>query len=190
MRPRLNSIATMLAVLGGLAYPFLVWTALGTVAPWYFVLFGIVCLLVRAVVLHRVHARRMEIGALLLAVLLLAALATLSAELATRAYPVVVSLAVAAMFALSLRTPPSVVERIARIREPDFPPDGVRYTRQVTQVWVGFLLLNAMISAATALWGSLDAWVLWNGLLSYLTMGVLFAAEYGVRHHRRHAMPR
>jgi len=98
-----------------------------------------------------------------------------------KAYPVAVSLAAAAVFALSLHFPPPVIERIARLTEPDLPPKGVAYTRRVTEVWVGFLLLNASISAATAVWGSLDQWTLWNGLLSYLAMGALFAGEFVVR---------
>jgi len=51
----------------------------------------------------------------------------------------------------------------------------------VTAVWVGFLLVNAAISLWTVLWGSLEQWALWNGLLSYLAMGTLFTAEYLVR---------
>jgi uncharacterized membrane protein len=85
------------------------------------------------------------------------------------------------VFAVSLRYPPTIVERIARLREPDLPPAGVAYTRQVTRVWVGFLLANAAVSFWTARWGSLDQWALWNGLLSYLAMGALFGGEYLVR---------
>ena len=102
-------------------------------------------------------------------------------ELAARAYPIAVSLAVAAVFALSLRFPPSIVERIARLSEPGLPPKGVAYSRRVTAVWVAFLLVNAGISAATVVWGSLAVWTLWNGLLSYVAMGLLFAGEYLVR---------
>jgi uncharacterized membrane protein len=108
-------------------------------------------------------------------------LLTVSPLMAARAYPVAINLAMAAVFAASLRYPPTVVERIARLSEPDLPPEGVVYTRQVTGVWVGFLLVNAAISLWTAIWGSLDQWALWNGLLSYLAMGALFAGEYLVR---------
>jgi uncharacterized membrane protein len=90
-------------------------------------------------------------------------------------------LALATIFGASLRFPPTVIERIARLTEPDLPPEGVVYTRKVTAVWVGFLLVNAAISLWTVLWGSLEQWALWNGLLSYLAMGILFTAEYLVR---------
>ncbi|HLN22604.1 MAG TPA: hypothetical protein VK558_01320, partial [Patescibacteria group bacterium] len=101
--------------------------------------------------------------------------------LAVKAYPVAVSLAVAGVFGLSLVYPPTVVERLARLSEPDLPPQGVAYTRKVTLVWVLFLLANAGVSTATALWGSLAQWTLWNGLLSYVAMGTLFAAEFMIR---------
>jgi uncharacterized membrane protein len=105
--------------------------------------------------------------------------------MAAKAYPVVISLAVAAVFALSLVFPPSVVERIARLREPDLPPDGVAYTRKVTWVWVVWLALNAAIAAALAAWAPLKVWALWTGLLSYLVTGLLFAGEMLVRRHVR-----
>src|SRR2546423_11913745 len=39
------------------------------------------------------------------------------------------------LFRSSLFRPPTVVERLARLRNPELPAAGVRYTRQVTQVW-------------------------------------------------------
>ena len=92
-----------------------------------------------------------------------------------------ISLATATIFAASLKYPPTIIERIARLTDPNLPPTGIAYTRQVTIVWVAFLLTNATISLWTALWGTLDQWALWNGLLSYLAMGTLFAGEYLVR---------
>ena len=55
------------------------------------------------------------------------------------------------------------------------------YTRRVTQVWCGFFVVNGLIAVATALWASPAAWALWNGLLSYVAMGVLMAGEWLVR---------
>ncbi|OIR10097.1 hypothetical protein GALL_80250 [mine drainage metagenome] len=170
-----------LTVIGGLAYPFLVYLSLGRVPPALPVLAGLTLIGLRMLGLRRLAEARRWLAAFALAGTALAALLFWRPALAARCYPIAISLAVAAVFALSLRFPPSVVERIARLREPDLPPEGVRYTRRVTALWVGFLLCNAAISAATALWGSLAAWTLWNGLLSYLAMGLLFAGEILVR---------
>lgn len=164
-----------------MAYPLLVWFGVASVPPAVFVLIGIACIGVRVMGTRRLVRSPSELIAFVLAALLLAVLLAVSPGVAARAYPVAISLAMAAVFAASLRYPPTIVERIARLSEPDLPPDGVVYTRQVTRVWVGFLLANAAISLWTALWGSLDQWALWNGLLSYLAMGALFAGEVLVR---------
>ena len=57
-------------------------------------------------------------------------------------YPVLVNAILLAVFAASLWRPPTVIERIARLREPDLPPAAVVYTRRVTIVWSVFFALN------------------------------------------------
>src|SRR5215831_7157009 len=49
-----------------------------------------------------------------------------------RLYPVLMNVVLLGVFAASLRRGPSVVERLARMREPDLPPRAVAYTRRVT----------------------------------------------------------
>jgi uncharacterized membrane protein len=116
-------------------------------------------------------------GALLLAVFSWAGNAWMPLKL----YPVVVSAVLLALFAASLVYPPSAIERFARLREPDLPPEAVAYTRRVTQVWCLFFIFNGITAFATALWASDAAWTLYNGLISYCLMGVLMAAEWLVR---------
>jgi uncharacterized membrane protein len=166
---------------GAVAYPFLVWFGRTAVPPAGFVLIGVGCIAARMIGTRRLVRSPVEIIVFLLAAVLLVALLAVSPAIAARSYPVAISLALAIIFAASLRYPPTVIERIARLTEPDLSPAGVAYTRKVTAVWVAFLLVNAAISLWTALWGSLDQWALWNGLLSYLAMGTLFAVEYLVR---------
>ena len=96
-------------------------------------------------------------------------------------YPVLVNLVMLGVFAYSLTQPQSVIERLARLQEPELPPNGVRYTRRVTQVWCIFFVINGSIAAATALAADLDLWTLYNGLIAYLLMGVLLAGEWLVR---------
>lgn len=119
-----------------------------------------------------------------------AALLALSALLGNqllplKLYPVLVSLVLLAVFGYTLIRPPTMIERIARLQEPDLPESGVRYTRRVTEVWCGFFVCNGAISLATALSGSEAAWALYNGLISYLLIGALFAGEWLVRRHVR-----
>lgn len=95
-------------------------------------------------------------------------------------YPVAVSLSMLFVFARTLWKPPTMIERIARLSEPDLSQEGVRYTRKVTWAWCGFFLVNASLSAVSAT-GPREYWVLYNGLISYLLMGLLFGVEWLVR---------
>jgi len=63
----------------------------------------------------------------------------------------------------------------------------VRYTRRVTQIWCLFFILNGTIATFTCLHGDMALWTLWNGLLSYLLIGLLMAGEWLVRQRIRRA---
>lgn len=103
-------------------------------------------------------------------------------------YPVLINLILLVVFGISLIRPPTMVERLARLREPNLPPAAIIYTRRVTQVWCGFFIVNASISFAIQLWASPATWSLYNGVISYLLIGLLFGGEYLVRlrYKRRH----
>lgn len=96
-------------------------------------------------------------------------------------YPVGVNLIMLALFGGSLWSAAPIVERLARLREPDLPEAGVRYTRRVTQVWCCFFIINGSIALFTALSGDMSLWTAWNGIISYLLMGILMAGEWLVR---------
>jgi uncharacterized membrane protein len=98
-----------------------------------------------------------------------------------RFYPVAVNAAMLLLFGVTLLRPPSMIERLARLREPQLPPGAVRYTRVVTEVWCGFFLLNGGGALYTALFADLAAWTLYNGMISYLLVALLFAGEILVR---------
>ncbi|MCF1427581.1 MAG: hypothetical protein LPD71_06330 [Shewanella sp.] len=95
-------------------------------------------------------------------------------------YPVVVNLLMLALFATSFRQKQTIIERLARLQEPELPPAGVRYTRRVTGVWCVFFAVNGSIALATCFM-PLHIWTLYNGLLSYLLAGTLFISEFLVR---------
>lgn len=113
------------------------------------------------------------------------ALCTASALLKTHQlllfYPVVVNLVMLAVFGGSLWSAMPIVERLARLREPDLPPAGVRYTRQVTRIWCLFFIVNGSIALFTALHGDMTLWTAWNGAIAYVLMGTLMAGEWLVR---------
>ncbi|MGF1718627.1 hypothetical protein L4D20_01120 [Vibrio kyushuensis] len=95
-------------------------------------------------------------------------------------YPVIVNLCMLALFFHSLKQPQTIIERLARLQEPDLPVHGVIYTRKVTKVWCVFFVINASIALYTC-FQSIEVWTLYNGLISYLLIGALFAIEWIVR---------
>lgn len=96
-------------------------------------------------------------------------------------YPVVVNAVMLAVFGGSLWSAMPIVERLARLREPDLPDAAVRYTRRVTQVWCAFFIFNGGVALFTAIRGDMSVWTAWNGMIAYLLMGLLMAGEWLVR---------
>ncbi|MFT4174617.1 MAG: hypothetical protein QM639_18770 [Rhodocyclaceae bacterium] len=167
-----------------LAYPFLVYYGLGHVAPAWLAALPLLLGLLRLA-----SGRRDALTWAALGCAAVVAVPTLLANsaLPLKLYPVLVNAVMLCLFGLSLRYPPTLVERIARLREPDLDARGVRYTRTVTKVWCLFFIANGSISALTAVAGSDRQWALYNGLISYVLMGLLFAGEWCVRQRvRRH----
>jgi uncharacterized membrane protein len=112
---------------------------------------------------------------------LLAALAMVDATLAARAYPVLISLAAAGVFAVTLWRPPSLIERLALASGEPWSASLRLYCRNVTLIWAVWLVVNAVIATYLALSHDDAAWALWTGVLSYLVSGALFAGEWLVR---------
>lgn len=112
----------------------------------------------------------------------------LNSESGLRFYPVLINLCMLFTFAYTLIYPPSMIERFSRLVTPELSPQGVAYTRKVTMVWCVFFTMNALFSAYTALFFSLKAWSLYNGLIAYGLVGLMFVVEYPVRLYvkRRH----
>ncbi|MCC7517318.1 MAG: hypothetical protein IT470_08275 [Pseudomonadales bacterium] len=100
---------------------------------------------------------------------------------ALKLIPVVINLACLSGFAATLYRPPSMIERFARLQEPELSCEAIAYTRKVTQVWCVFFVLNGAVALYTALFADMKIWTLYNGLIAYLLMGLLFAVEYLVR---------
>ncbi|MDC9595751.1 hypothetical protein [Xenorhabdus anantnagensis] len=96
-------------------------------------------------------------------------------------YPVVVNAVLLILFSSSLRYGPPIIEKIARIKEPDLPPEGIAYTRKVTYIWCLFFMFNGAVALGTCLYNDMNLWTLWNGMVSYLLIGLLISIEWLVR---------
>lgn len=97
-------------------------------------------------------------------------------------YPFVMSLSMAFLFGFSLIYPPTLIERLARIKEPNLDENGIKYTRKITLIWTAFCFINAAISLGTILSNDRELWVLYNGCISYIMMGLLFGGEFLYRY--------
>jgi uncharacterized membrane protein len=171
------ALRNLLWVLLTAAYPLLVYFGLTRAEP------RVIALLLCALALARwLGSRSHQALAVALTGLGLAAIATwTNAALPLKLYPVAVNGALLAFFALSLWQGPPVVERLARLQEPELDARAIAYTRRVTQVWCAFFLLNGSVALATALWASDATWALYNGLIAYGLMGALMGVEWLVR---------
>ncbi|HRE16021.1 MAG TPA: hypothetical protein PLW86_03005 [Rhodocyclaceae bacterium] len=181
--PLARNATGLLAAALSLAYPVVVYFGLTVVQPRLLGLGLLAVLLLR----HGRSAKGFLMTTDLVERAMISAVLALSvgivlanSEFLLRLYPCVLSLGMFLMFARTLIRPPSMIERFARLTEPDLSTAGVHYTRRVTQVWCVFLAGNGLIALASA-FASRELWVLWNGLLSYLLMGTLFAGEWLVR---------
>lgn len=178
----MKRLAAILLPLSSVLYVFGVYFGMEHVPPPIFaVALGAVWLLRAPALLRKPGGAWMVAIALVYCV----ALAVTAENALLRWYPTLISALLLAVFGISLIHGPPIVERIARLQEPDLPPAGVRYTRRVTWVWVGFFVFNGVVSAALTLWAPLAWWTLYNGLLAYLIMGVLFVGEWLLRQRLR-----
>ena len=117
--------------------------------------------------------------------LVLAAVFLISGNfLAVKLYPLAVTGCFLSVFAMSLapgRTP--IIEKIASytVKESDRDDFFRKYCRGVTVAWCLFFVVNGLVSLATAIWGSDETWTVYNGIISYFLIGMMFTVEYVIR---------
>jgi len=167
-----------------IAYPLLVYAGHGSVPPAAFIVAAVALLALR----HLLTPNG-PLGLALPIVLAMAGglviLALIDQDFAALAYPSLASFAFAAAFAFSLRRPPSLIERLARLRQPHLPEEASRYCAGLTLVWAIWLSVNGLLAAALAASGRLDFWLIWTSLLNYLVSAALFGGEWLLRRARR-----
>ncbi|MDR2181467.1 MAG: AMP-binding protein, partial [Treponema sp.] len=105
-------------------------------------------------------------------------------------------------FGSTLIAPPSMAFRFAlladRLQKDPFKrirgsPGAQRveaYCYKVTAIWCVFFILNGSAALYTIVWASESAWALYNGGISYVFMGTLFAVEWIVRKMMIRRMPK
>ncbi|MBE0506870.1 MAG: hypothetical protein IBX50_09155 [Marinospirillum sp.] len=164
-------------------YPFLVWFGLSSGQHMLLGFVLVVLFGLRFSLLRNLLPELQKIGQLgaVVGVLLVSASLLLERQALLLYYPVAVNGIFLLLFATSLLTEQSLVERLARLREPDLPADGVSYTRRVTQAWCVFFILNGSIALVTVLLQDVRLWALYNGFISYLLIALMMGVEWIVR---------
>lgn len=180
MRPRVELSAAAFALVS-LTYPLFAAFAVRAWGPIWVVAGLCVLLALRGLIgLKSAAPAALTIGLVFVAAAI-AFVALFDRELSVRLYPAFMNAAMLLAFGQTLLRGPSMIERFARMMEPDLPESGVRYTRNVTWVWCAFFLINGVIAAWTAFYASWELWTLYNGVIAYAAMGALFAIEFVVR---------
>ena len=182
-RNRVATIIRWVTIAAIIAYPVAVWSGLktwgiGILAP----LLGLVFILRLLTFRGKLSQLTFFGKAIAAAGIVLVAISALLRETSLLLYyPVAVNTLLFILFFSSLRARQSVVERLARLSEPDLSPAGVIYTRRVTQVWCLFFVCNGFLALYTCLKGDVALWALYNGGVSYLLIGLLMGIEWIVR---------
>jgi uncharacterized membrane protein len=177
MGTKLVSIVISLIIV---IYPLLALALIRVLNPFWILAILVSALLLRLVLGIKTSPIALTIGA---AAAIAATLLTsfIDPKLGILLYPAFMTGAMLIGFGWSLFNPPSMIERFARIFEPDLPDAAIPYTRNVTAIWCVFFVFNICVSLWTAFQMSFEMWSLYNGLISYCLMGLLMGGEFLVR---------
>lgn len=178
---RLFTIILMLLIF---AYPFAIYFGLDYFEPKYLALLIAFIFLLRFITISSrikstANSSLFLITAAGIGTNLLGAIS--NQDLIMKLYPVIINLLMFGIFFYSILYPPTVIERLVRIKSPDLPEEAVEYITKVTLIWCGFFIINGAISLWTALFATVKIWVFYNGFLSYIFIGVLFVTEFTYR---------
>ncbi len=165
----------------GISYPLTVYFLL----QYKLFIWLIVCLLFLALVRLIVAKRQtlmvnIIIASLLLAMVLLYNLT--SSEQFLLYYPLIVNVVFFCSFYQSLLKVP-IVEQFAAIYTPKDRQDKSFkvYCRNVTKAWCYFFIVNGTISLITVIYADKWLWMVYNGIIAYILIALMFVTEYAVR---------
>ncbi|MDR1587410.1 MAG: AMP-binding protein [Treponema sp.] len=110
-------------------------------------------------------------------------------------YPVLMNAVMLGVFGFTLFSPPPMIFRFAVLQDKSIRGSLAEkriegYCRKVTIVWCAFFIVNGGAALFTVLSGSDLLWSVYNGGVSYILMGTLFAGEFIVRRISDRKMPK
>lgn len=183
---KIPNVYNFAIVLIGVAYPFIVYFGLWYFPPYIIGGFLIAIIILRLVMGRSAHKPWPELMVLAASMVFILVLLPLNDQLAIKIYPLTISFGFALIFIYAMISPPNVIEKFARLMQPDLNLRGVEYTRKVSIIWIVFFILNGCVSAWTAIYCDIEIWTLYNGFISYVLMGILFGGEFVIRQFVKH----
>ncbi len=177
---------THIALIGGaVLYPLAMYVGLKTFSPRFVAVF---CgsMVVVGTVLKQRNQHTLRLLAPVSGVMLLCLISAFFNQSHVMLYlPALISLNLLISFGYTLFRPPSMAAIFAqRATTMTFNEEQLRYCRLVTLIWVIFFVFNGTVAGLTACCKTLEVWSLYNGLIAYGAMGLLFTAELFYRHWR------
>ena len=178
------SAARTIAALAMLAYPLVVYFALTGRGPRFAA--SLLLVFLAPILFVRLAGRGdRSAGTIALVPLITAGLLAASAVLDDAGFavavPSVVSAVMLVAFGITLLRGMPMIERFARLQDPDLTTDEVRWCRLWTGIWTGFFAFNGTTAGVLAAAGMTRAWAVYSGGVAYGLMGLLFASEWTIR---------
>ena len=91
-------------------------------------------------------------------------------------YPVLINAFLGAVFYFSLKQTP-MITKFAMLKEKNLEPKALIYTRNLTKIWIGFFVINGLISAILACFENKFYWAIYCGVISYILIALLIFGE-------------
>ncbi len=169
-----------------LCYPFAVYFGLNYFSPRYIAITIAFIFFLRFIVLKPAKSSFFKVLLILttfvgVSISLIGAIS--NNILIIKLYPVMISLLMFTVFLYSIFQPPTIIERLARLKTPKLSPTVIHYTKKVTIAWSLFFIVNGLIALWTTFFAATQTWAFYNGFLSYILIGIMFTTEFIIRQH-------
>lgn len=98
--------------------------------------------------------------------------------------PALINLGLLLSFGSTLFIGPPIIEIFARKHVKSLSAKEVKYCRNLTMLWSAFFIINGSISSIISTTGNMDYWIIYNGFISYIMIGLIFFIEMTYRYYR------
>lgn len=184
MKKFLNIIFILIIIF----YPFIIFFSLNNFEPRILSLFLLAVISIRFLQTKQSKNNKNNLllfqkyGVLIGGITLVILIQIYNQDIFIKLYPVLMNLIFFFSFSYTLLSPPSMIERFARIQNKNPSKHLKKYTYKVTIAWCLLFLFNTIMSVYTAIYTDLKTWTLYNGFISYLLIGTLFFGEFIIRY--------